>query len=157
MPLSRMRFGIWSLMVAIAILAVILAGVIELPGVWKRRSEYLSSARHYRWRESQLRQSAAVIMSCPERLGSADGRTLYCQSCSRWWTGLKPEFATNHAEAARSLLQAADTLGFWARRYERAASTPWRPMPPARASESVAIKAMLNGEGPLFRKYFDVL
>jgi hypothetical protein len=152
-----MRFTVWRAMVAVAIVAVILAGMVELPGVWKRRSEFLGIAHHYRWRESHLRQAAEGIRSCPEKLGDGGQRTGRCRSCSRWWMGLKPEFATDHAEAARSLLQAADIIGYWARRYEHAASTPWRLMPPATASESAAIKALLNGDGPLFRKYFDVL
>src|SRR5262249_14222257 len=101
---SRMRFTVRRLMAAVAIIAVILAGTIKLPGILKRRSELLGIARYYRWRESNLRRAAGVIRSCPEGPGR-DGRgATSCRSCSGAWMGLKPEFAATHAEAARSLL-----------------------------------------------------
>ena len=157
MRLSRMRFAVRRLMAALAIVAVILAGIIELPGILKRRSELLGTGRYYRWRESNLRRAAEVIRSCRKGPGRDHRRTTTCRSCASAWMGLKPEFAATHAEAARSLLQAADTLGPWARRYERAASTPWVPMPPAKPSEAAAVRTLLDGDGVLFRKYFDVL
>ncbi len=157
MRLSRMRFTVWRLTVAVATIAAILAGTIELPGILKRRSEFLGIARHYRWRESNLRRAAEVIRSCPEGPGRGGRMVTPCRLCSGAWMGLKPEFATTHAEAARSLLQAADILGLWAQRHEHAASAPWVPMPPATTSESAPRKALINGDGPLVRKYFDVL
>jgi hypothetical protein len=61
MLLSRMRFTVRRLMAAVAILAVLLARIIELPGILKRRSELLGAAHHYRWRESNLRRAAGVL------------------------------------------------------------------------------------------------
>jgi hypothetical protein len=157
MRLSRMRFTARRLVVAFAIIAAILAATIELAGISKRRSECLRIARYYRWRESNLRGAAEVIRSCPEGPGRGDRMVTPCRLCGRAWSGLKPESATTHEEAARSLLQAADTLGFWAERHERAASAPWVPMPPATTAELAAVRALINGDGPLIRKYFDVL
>lgn len=154
MRLPRVRFTIWRLMVAVAVIAAILAGAIELPRLLKQRSDSLSVARYYRWRESNLRRAAEVIRSCPDR---GDRVMTPCRRCFAAWMGLKTEFATSHAVAVRSLQQGADILAVGARRYERAAAAPWAPMPPAPPSESAARKALLNGDGPLTRKYFDVL
>jgi hypothetical protein len=99
-----------------------------------------------------------VLRSCPEGPGVIrDGRGGLCRSCLGATMGIKREFAATHVEAARSLLQAADILGLWAQRYELGASTPWAPMPPAPPSELAARNVLLNGDGPLSRKYFDVL
>src|SRR5260370_25509710 len=108
MGLSRTRFTVRRLLAAVAILAVIVAGIIELPGILRRRSELLGAARHCRWRESNLRRAAEVLRSCPEGPGVVrDGRAGLCRSCSSATMGLKLEFAATHAEAARSLLQSA--------------------------------------------------
>jgi hypothetical protein len=158
MRLPRVRFTVRRLMVAVAIVAVILAGILELPGILKRRSELLGSARHWRWRESNLRRAAGVLRSCPDGPGAIRGGwDGPCRSCPGATMGLKPEFAATHEKAARSLLQAANILGRLARRCELGASTPWAPMPPPPPSELAAMKALLDGDGPLLRKYFDVL
>jgi hypothetical protein len=71
--------------------------------------------------------------------------------------GLKQEFASTHEKAAHVLLQAADIVGRIARRCETGASTPWVTMPPPSPSELAENKALLGGDGPLIRKYFDNL
>jgi hypothetical protein len=145
-------------MVAVAASGVILAGAVELTGVSGRRSEYLSRARYYRWRESFLRQSAARLLSCPSGHAPLDRGATRCRSCSGNWasSGLKAEIVAL-ADAVRSLHHAADVFEAWALRYERAARRPWRPPPPATPTMMRDMRTLVNGDGPIVRKYFDVL
>ncbi len=158
MRLPRVRFTVRRIMVAVAVAAVILAGMIRIPGIFSSRSVRLSSARHYRWRESNLRSAAGVLLSCTDRPGAIRGGWYGpCRSCPGATMGLKREFAASHEGAARSLLQAADIVGRLAHRYEIGASTPWATMPSPTPSELAETDALLGGDGPLIRKYFDDL
>ncbi|WP_435008627.1 hypothetical protein P12x_005837 [Tundrisphaera lichenicola] len=158
MKLPRLRFSVRRLMVAVAVAAVIIAGMIQLPGIFRSRSQRLSSAELYRWRESNLRSAAGVLLACTDRPGALkntyDGP---CRSCCLAIAGMKCGFDVTHEEAARSLLEAAGIVGRLAHRYEVGASTPWADMPSPTPSESAETLALLNGDGPLTRKYFDNL
>src|SRR6202012_4687301 len=99
MKLPRMRFTVRRMMVAVAVAAVIFAGMIQIPGVFRSRSVRLSSARHYRWRESNLRSAAGVLLSCTDGPGAIrGGRDRPCRSCLGATMGLKREFAVSHEE-----------------------------------------------------------
>jgi hypothetical protein len=112
MPLTRQRFTVRRMMVAVAIAAVLFGGVIEVPRLWNLRRQYLGFAEKYGYWETRLNGAVGIRQEI----------TYYSTS-----QRLGPE-----PSPARLALMKAEA-SYYARlraKYERAARYPWLAIEP---------------------------
>jgi hypothetical protein len=112
MRTSRGRFTVRTLMVAVAIVAVICGGAIEVPRLWILRQQYLSFAEKYRYWETRLNGAVGIRQEI----------TYYSMRLPRGPEPSPARLAKMKAEAS-----------YYARlraKYERAARLPWLPVAP---------------------------
>lgn len=111
----RVRFTVRRMMMAVAVAAVLFAGVIELPRLWALRRQYLGFAEKYGYWETRVNGAVGIRQEI----------TYYSIRLPR---GPEP----SPARLARMKAEAA----YYARlraKYERAARYPWlrvEPDPP---------------------------
>jgi hypothetical protein len=112
MRVPRERFTVRTLMVAVAVVAILFGGVIELPRLWSLRQQYLGFAEKYGYWETRLNGVVGIRQEI----------TYYSLRQPR---GSEP----SPARLARMKAEAS----YYARlraKYERAAHRPWVPVAP---------------------------
>ncbi len=110
MRLPRMTTRRW--MIAVAVMAVLCTGIVELPMLWTVRQQYLGYAEKYRYWETRLNSA----------LGLRQEITYYSLRLPR---GPEP----SPARLAKMKAEASYFAGLRAQ-YERAARLPWLPIAP---------------------------
>ena len=112
MPLPRWRFTVRRLMAAVAVVAILLGGLVELPRLWVLRRHYLGLAEKYGYWEGRIHGA----------LGIRQEITYYSTQQPR---GPEP----SGARLDRMKAEAAYYAGLHAK-YQRAALLPWEPVAP---------------------------
>jgi hypothetical protein len=109
-PCGRIR--VRTLMVAVAVVAVLFGGIIELPRLWSLRQQYLWLAEKYGYWEGRL-----------------DGAVRIRQEITYYSLRLPRGAEPSPARLARMKTEASYYAGLRAK-YERAASFPWLHVAP---------------------------
>jgi hypothetical protein len=112
MPIPRGRFTVRTLMVAVAVVAILFGGMIELPRLWSLRQQYLGFAEKYGYWETRLNGAVGIRQEV----------TYYSTRLPR---GPEP----SPARLAEMKAEASYYAGLRAK-YERAARLPWLPVAP---------------------------
>ena len=112
MRTPRGRFTLRTLMMAVAVVAILCGGVIELPRLWILRQQYLSIAEKYGYWETRLNWAVRIRQEI----------TYYSLSLPR---GSEP----TPARLARMKVEASYYSHLRAK-YEQAARFPWLPIAP---------------------------
>ena len=106
------RFTVRRLMVAVAVVAILFGGMVELPRLWTLRQQHLGLAEKYRYWETRLDGAVGIRQEI----------TYYSSRLPR---GPEP----SPARLARMKAEASYYAGLRAK-YERAARHPWLPVAP---------------------------
>jgi hypothetical protein len=112
MRMSRRRLKVRTLMIAVAIVAILLGAMVELPRLWNLRQQYLGFAAKYGYWETRLN-------------GAVDLRQEITYYSIRLPRGPEP----SPDRLARMKAEASYFAGLRAK-YERAARFPWLPVEP---------------------------